>query len=123
MSPAWVTAVLLVAIGGAGGAVLRHLIDLGVAARVNGDFPWGILAANVAGSFLLGLTLPHAPPTVALVLGVGLCGALTTYSTVAANVWGLIEERRPRRAGVVLASTVIASVAAAASGTALSGLL
>lgn len=119
MNTPTLVALSLVAIGGAVGAVTRYLVDLAVSRRVPGDRPWGILAVNIAGSFLLGLVVPVASEPVTLLLGVGLCGALTTYSTVAANVWGLIEEGRVKDAAVVLVVTVVASVSAAGAGLAL----
>jgi fluoride exporter len=69
-----------VALGAAVGAPLRflagHLLD--------GSLPWGTLLVNVSGSFVLGLVtaLPLSEDLVAL-LGVGFCGALTTYSAFA----------------------------------------
>ncbi|MCW2777933.1 MAG: CrcB protein [Frankiales bacterium] len=71
--------VLLVALGGAAGAAVRWL----VAQRLPGR-P-GTLAVNVAGSLLLGLLLGTGATTSAL-LGVGFCGALTTFSTYAVEV-------------------------------------
>jgi CrcB protein len=72
--------VLLVALGAAVGAPLRFVL----ASRLDGDFPWGTLAVNVAGSFLLGLfsALALTDHAIAL-LGTGFCGGLTTYSAFA----------------------------------------
>lgn len=72
--------VLLVALGAAVGAPLRFV----VASRLDVDFPWGTLAVNVAGSFLLGIfsALALTDHATAL-LGTGFCGAFTTYSAFA----------------------------------------
>jgi CrcB protein len=83
--------VLLVAVGGFAGAVLRHA----VAVALPGGFPWGTLAVNVTGSFALGVLLFEA--TVAgrlsaetrLVLGTGLLSSFTTYSTFAVQTAAL----------------------------------
>ncbi|RCW47174.1 CrcB protein [Halopolyspora algeriensis] len=78
--------VLLVAVGGAAGACLRYLADRSVRGRFGSSFPWGTLTVNAAGSLILGVltgvALPGVPmPVLHPLLGTGLCGALTTYST------------------------------------------
>jgi CrcB protein len=127
VSPAWT--VVLVAIGGSLGAVIRHVVEL-VAARSRGDFPWGTFAVNVVGSFLLGLVVGGAsvdPRDSALVLlvGVGLCGALTTYGGFAFQVVALSRDghgvvRSRGLAAVYVVASVVVAVAAAAAGYALS---
>ncbi|MEV7216038.1 fluoride efflux transporter CrcB [Kitasatospora cineracea] len=72
---------LLVVVGAAVGAPLRYLTDRAVHSRVGFGFPWGTLTVNVCGCALLGLLTAVAPADVRLLLGTGLCGALTTYST------------------------------------------
>lgn len=77
---------LLVALGAALGAQARYLLDRAVQARLESDFPWGTLAVNVTGSALLGVVVGGAqagavPRAAVLGIGVGFCGALTTYST------------------------------------------
>jgi fluoride exporter len=88
---------VLVLIGAAVGAPLRYLTDLAVRARSDSILPWGTLIVNVAGSLVIGLTLGAvaagvAPQSVALLLGTGLCGALTTYSTFTYETLRLTEE-------------------------------
>ncbi|MCT1479999.1 CrcB family protein [Microbacterium sp. p3-SID336] len=68
------------ALAGGVGAVLRYLIDLGVARLAGRRFPWGILVVNVSGAFGLGL-VTAALPEGAFVLGAGLLGGYTTFST------------------------------------------
>ncbi|MER6525226.1 fluoride efflux transporter CrcB [Streptomyces sp. NPDC001508] len=87
---------LLVALGGAVGAPLRYLIDRAVEARHDTAFPWGTFAANAAGSAILGALTGAAlatavPQEVRLLLGTGLCGALTTYSTFSYETLRLAE--------------------------------
>jgi CrcB protein len=74
--------VLLVALGAAVGAPLRFLTDRAVQSGSGTTFPWGTVVVNMAGSLLLGFLagLPASTAVTAL-LGTGLCGALTTYST------------------------------------------
>ncbi len=73
---------LLVALGAAVGAPVRFLVDLALKRRFGEGFPWGTLLVNAVGSLALGalMALPLSPEAMAL-LGTGLCGALTTYST------------------------------------------
>lgn len=72
---------LLVMAGAAVGAPLRYLTDRFVQARHDSTFPWGTLAANVLGSLILGVLTGAADHRLYLLIGTGLCGALTTYST------------------------------------------
>ncbi|GAA1234627.1 CrcB protein [Microbacterium phyllosphaerae] len=68
------------ALAGGLGAVLRYLVDLGVARFAGRRFPWGILVVNLSGSFALGL-VTTALPAEAFLLGAGLLGGYTTFST------------------------------------------
>lgn len=82
---------VLVAVGGALGASLRYLAGhLGDSPH---RVPWGTVAVNLTGSLLLGLLtgLGVAGPWSAL-LGLGLCGALTTYSSFVVQA----HDRGPR---------------------------
>lgn len=75
---------LLVIAGAAVGAPLRYLTDRFVQARHNTIFAWGTFTANVTGSLILGVLTGAAATGDArlhLLVGTGLCGALTTYST------------------------------------------
>ncbi|WP_432102705.1 fluoride efflux transporter FluC [Streptomyces sp. bgisy091] len=90
---------LLVVCGGAVGAPLRYLTDRAVQARqgrgVAYVFPWGTLTANAAGSLLLGvLTGVSLSGPLHALLGTGLCGALTTYSTFSYETLRLAETGR-----------------------------
>lgn len=84
---------LLVAAGGALGAVLRFSISTGMP-RV--AFPWATLAVNLIGSFLLGLLLlpsgmDHGPR---LLIGVGFLGAFTTLSSFSVETVELVRDSR-----------------------------
>lgn len=88
---------LLVVLGGAVGAPLRYLTDRAVQARHGAGlpyvFPWGTFTVNAAGSLLLGvLTGATVSAPVHALLGTGLCGALTTYSTFSYETLRLAEE-------------------------------
>ncbi len=105
------TAGLLVAGGGALGAVLRHL-----SATAGWGGLRGILLVNVVGALGLGVVLglgDRLSEALVLLLGVGLCGALTTYSTLAVQTWELWEVDRRRASAYVLLTTAAGLLAAA----------
>jgi CrcB protein len=117
---------LLVALGAAVGAPLRYLVDRAIQGRHDSLFPWGTFAVNVAGSFLLGLlaaaTLHTSAPVMAL-LGTGLCGALTTYSTFGYETVRLLQERARLIAVLNVVLSVVAGLGAAVAGAALAQVL
>lgn len=111
---------LLVVLGAAAGAPLR-LLATRLAGRRGGEAAWGTLAVNVVGSALLGGLLGWADPSPAVLalVGTGFCGALTTFSTLGADVVRLIEERAIARALAYLTATLVLGLGAAAAGYAL----
>ena len=77
--------IMLVAGGGAAGAVARFAANALCAEVLGTRFPWGTLIVNVVGCFALGW-LVHVgtdvfTPSSKLALGTGFLGAFTTYST------------------------------------------
>jgi len=107
--------VLLVAVGAAIGAPLRYWLDTHLTRRI---LPWGVLIANVVGSFALGLVSGQTDSAAYLLLGTGYAGALTTMSTLAVDTVGLWRGV-PRYAVLNIALTLILGIAAAATGVAL----
>lgn len=85
------TAMLLVAVGGATGSVLRYLVSLAALAVLGDGFPWGTLAVNVAGSAAIGAAAALGVQGDArLLLVTGLLGGFTTFSAFsleAAQLW------------------------------------
>lgn len=85
----------LIAVGGFLGAVSRYAVGVALPA---GTLPWGTLAANVCGSFALGVVLYEARlagvlgPETRLVLGTGFLSSFTTYSTFASETAALAPE-------------------------------
>ncbi|UWG51940.1 Integral membrane protein [Halalkaliarchaeum sp. AArc-CO] len=91
-------AVQLVGVGGALGALLRYGA---YAALPTDEYPFATLLVNVLGSFLLGVvTFGGAGEGAALFVGVGVCGAFTTYSSFSVDVVRLWERGRPTHAAV-----------------------
>lgn len=70
----------LAAVAGGLGAGLRYLVDTGITRLLGRRFPWGIVAVNVSGSFALGLVAAALPEQL-FVVGAGLLGGYTTFST------------------------------------------
>ncbi len=110
---------LLVALGGAVGAPVRYLIDRLVQSLHSSIFPWGTFLVNGVACLLLGLisgvTLSGSS-SFSLLLGTGLCGALSTYSTFAFESWRLFEQRAVGPALANTVGSVIVGVGAAALG-------
>ena len=102
---------LLVVLGGMVGAPVRYLVDVWVSARLGPGFPWGTLVANAGACVLLGLVagLGLAADSPAYVLlGTGVAGAMSTYSTFAFEIVRLAEEgRKGSAAGYALASPAV----------------
>ena len=115
------------AVAGGIGAGLRYLVDVLVVGRAPARFPLGILVVNVSGSFALGLLTGVGArwigDDVAWVLGVGLLGGYTTFSTVSLDSVLLARAGGARRAALNAVGTLVLGVGAAALGLTLGGLL
>lgn len=89
---------LLVCVGGALGSGFRYAISGVIAHLLGPGFPYGTLAVNLLGSFLIGLihevgtTSLLIPDATRLFLTVGVMGGLTTYSTFSYEAVRLMEE-------------------------------
>ena len=109
---------LYVGIGGFFGAIARYLVDGWVVARTGSAFPWGTLAVNLSGSFVLGLLVALAiergvlPADIRAPIMIGFIGAYTTFSTFAYETQGLIAEGRPAVAFANALGSVTFGVAA-----------
>jgi CrcB protein len=100
-------------IGGAG-AIARFLLDGAVSARLGRDFPFGTLAVNLSGAFVLGVLAGVAlSEDAARLLGLGLVGAFTTFSTWALESHRLGEDGRLQLGTLNFAVSLIAGVALA----------
>ncbi|MPY51339.1 fluoride efflux transporter CrcB [Streptomyces acidicola] len=114
---------LLVVVGGMVGAPLRYLTDRAVQKRHDTVFPWGTFTVNVAGCLILGLLTGAvlagaASSDVQLLLGTGLCGALTTYSTFSYETLRLAEDGARFFAVANAVASVVAGLGAAFVGAA-----
>lgn len=115
------SALLAVGVGAAGatGAVTRVLLERAVSRRTGGR--WGIVVVNVTGSLLLGLVVEallarHVGADTATVLGTGVCGAFTTFSTYAVDVVETARVGNRAHAGAYAVVPLVGGLLAAALG-------
>lgn len=116
-------AVLIVAVGGGLGAVMRYSLSLWLNPEKL-TVMWGTLTANILGSFLMGLCLgwseTHPVPNwIKLLIMVGFCGALTTFSSFAAETLILAIRERLGTAFLAVVLHTVGSLGAIAAGYAL----
>jgi CrcB protein len=109
--------------GGALGAAIRTgLVELAPARA--GAWPWATFAVNVAGSFLLGYLITRLQerlPVTAYrrpLLGTGLCGALTTFSSFQLDLLNMLDHGRLLLALLYAAGSLAAGFVGLALGTA-----
>jgi CrcB protein len=116
MSSARLRVLAAVFAGGMVGTLARlGLLELIVPAPAT--FPWATFAANVAGAFLLGLVTAREPQRP--FLGPGVCGALTTFSTLQLELLVLLEDGDGTLAASYALASVAAGVLAVSAGTSL----
>lgn len=118
------TAALAFAVIGAGavGAVLRYFTSVLLARHPR--FPWAVLVVNVVGSAIGGLVLGLAErgdvsADVRLVLLTGLCGGLTTFSTLSVETIQLAIDGKTAVAVRSVAANLVLGIGAAAAAYAL----
>jgi fluoride exporter len=111
----------LVMLGGALGAGARYLTSLAAAAMWGATFPWGTLAANLIGGFLMGLLIGgplSAQPHWVAFLGIGVLGGFTTFSSFSLETLRMLERGAWVEAGLYIGASVIGAIAACAAGMA-----
>ncbi len=113
-----------IAAGGAIGAVLRHFTNNAVLHMLGHGFPWGIFAANILGSFLMGVMISgfahvyEPSQTMRAFLTVGMLGAFTTFSTFSMDSVLMLE-----RGQYVLAAAYIIGSVTLAIGALFTGII
>ena len=110
------------ALAGGVGAVLRYVVDLGVAKVAGRRFPWGILVVNLTGSFALGL-VTTALPADAFLLGAGLLGGYTTFSTAMLDAVALWRDGERAASAFDAIGMLLLGILAAGLGLALGAAL
>ena len=115
-------AYLWVALGGALGSVTRFWINGLVIEKTSATFPWGTLAVNVTGSFIIGIIGALAIPEGRMdsqsrqfatqFIMVGVCGGYTTFSSFSLQTLNLLRDREWLYAGGnIILSIVLCMVA------------
>ena len=117
--------ILLIAAGGAIGAVLRYAVVIGASQWGGAGFPYGTIAVNIVGSLLLGVlaevmsVLWHPSEEIRVFLIVGVLGAFTTFSSFSLDTVSLIQRNEIGLAALYVAGTVIFSVLGFLAGVAI----
>jgi CrcB protein len=117
--------ILSVAVGGAFGAVARHLVNASPLARTFDNFPLPTFLINVSGSFLIGFLLIlltdrfAASENIRLAVIVGFLGAFTTFSTLEMEIFDLSKERFLGTAMLYMFLSLAAGFVAVSAGVAL----
>jgi fluoride exporter len=110
--------VLLAAAGGAFGSAARYLVTLLSGQLFGLGFPWGTIAVNIAGSFLMGLVVALGALKFSLsnemrvLIATGFLGGFTTFSAFSMDFALLVERRDYGLAGLYAAGSVTLSILA-----------
>lgn len=114
-----------ICLGGAAGTLFRYLLSISATRLLGPNFPFGTMAVNLLGSFLLGLlmqvslTSPGFSPTLRLALSVGFLGGFTTYSSFNQETLRLLQAGQALPAVVNIGLTLVGCLAAGWAGSAL----
>jgi CrcB protein len=118
---------LAIAVWAAAGGYLRVGLALSPWTGSAGSWPWITFAVNLAGTFVLACTVAFLSArgrTTGIyrpLIGVGLCGALTTFSTLQLEVFRMGRADHWVLAGGYLSASVLAGLAVAYAGVAVGG--
>lgn len=110
--------------GGALGTLARAVLST-LTAPPPGHWPWATFAVNIAGAFLLGYFTTRLLERLPLssyrrpMLGTGLCGGLTTFSTMQVETLGMLEAHRYGLAAGYTLASIAAGLLAVYAATAL----
>lgn len=120
--------VLVVALGGAFGAVARYGLSGWIQNLLGTTFPMGTLVVNVIGSFLLGLSLPLFESLAwsaeaRTMITIGFLGAFTTYSTFSYEAVVLLEGGEWARGGMYIGGSLLLGLAAVVGGMAVASFM
>lgn len=116
---------LWIALGGAIGAALRHMMNVAIARTAGGDFPWHTMLINISGSFAMGLLISmmalrwNVSNDLRAFLTTGILGGYTTFSAFSLDFALLVERKTYILAGAYALGSVVVSLIAIFAGMAL----
>ncbi len=119
-------AAAFIALGAAGGAIGRYAVTGPIMGKLVKDaahprFPWGVLAVNLSGCFLIGIVAAvlidrPAEDKLRLLVITGFLGSFTTFSAFGLDTYELLKADAPRLALANIAASVVLGTALAAGG-------
>lgn len=110
--------ILIVGAGGFIGSVARYLAQQGISKVLPVIFPYGTLAVNITGCFLIGVVYAIAErsnavsPEWRVFLTTGFCGGFTTFSTFSYEAFNLLREEQYVFLSLYISMSVILGIAA-----------
>ena len=113
---------LLVMLGGAFGAGGRHLLGRAMLGLLGPGYPWGTLLANLIGGFLMGVLVGtlarfgHGSEQIRLLLGVGVLGGFTTFSSFSLETILMFERGAWALGGAYVLVSLLGSLLALVAG-------
>lgn len=121
---------LWIAVGGAFGSMARYWMTLAVAAWTGPRFPWGTIAVNVIGSFVIGIVAFGTTPVGRVPISfdvrnfilVGICGGFTTFSSFSLQTLELLRGGHWFEAGANILMSVVLCLAGVWAGYAAAGI-
>lgn len=120
---------VLVFIGGGVGSVFRYLVSGWVYAVWGSNFPYGTLAVNLAGSFIIGFFLTLAEdkflisPDIRVLVAIGFVGGFTTFSTFTYETMKLLRNGSFIIGGLNIVVSMTIGLIAVWFGSILAGLI
>jgi CrcB protein len=118
-----------IAVAGAAGALARYGLSGLMHRFLGAGFPWGTLAVNLVGCFLLGLLLEVSrqsgwvSPVFRTIAGIGFLGAFTTFSTFGVETYRSLESGDWLVAALNVLANVIGGLLLVAVGSSLARFL
>lgn len=113
--------VLLVGMGSCLGGMLRFMLSQWIQIKAGTIFPYGTLAVNIAGCFLIGLVFGWSERTALsqewrLLLTTGLLGGFTTFSAFSNEMVGMLRSGWYAGAALYMLGSVLPGIAATFGG-------
>jgi CrcB protein len=120
---------LIVFFGGGVGAALRYWLSGAVYRYLPADFPYGTLAVNISGCFLIGILMSvqegrfEFEPSLRLLIGIGILGGFTTFSTFSYETAALLRDGQAIQASMNILASLLGCLAATIAGITIGKLL